>query len=68
MAAGAHRPRRCAADRVSELVSWIDADYKPSDPDASELLSKVAKIHPVEMVDPNSVVIAAIDKKYLPGR
>lgn len=25
-----------------------------------------AKIHLVEMVDPNSVVIAGIDKRYLP--
>jgi hypothetical protein len=34
--------------------------------DAYELLSKVAKIHLVEMVDPNYVVIAAVDKRYLP--
>jgi len=31
-----------------------------------ELLSKVARIHLAEMVDPNYVVIAGIDKKYLP--
>jgi hypothetical protein len=32
------------------------------------LLSKVATIHLAEMVDPNYVVIAKIDKKYLPLR
>ncbi len=28
----------------------------------------LAKIHLVEMVDPNYVVIAGVDKKYLPRR
>jgi hypothetical protein len=34
--------------------------------DAYELLSKVGKIHLTEMVDPNYVVVASIEKKYLP--
>jgi len=32
------------------------------------LLSKVGKLHLTEMVDPNYVVVAGIDKKYLPPR
>jgi hypothetical protein len=36
--------------------------------DAYELLSKVAKIHLTEMVDPNYVVIASVDKRFLPKR
>jgi hypothetical protein len=36
--------------------------------DAYELLSKVAKIHFTEMVDPNYIEVASIEKKYLPAR
>jgi hypothetical protein len=36
--------------------------------DAFELLSKVARLHLNEMVDPNYVVIASIEKKYLPEK
>jgi hypothetical protein len=36
--------------------------------DTYELLSKVAKIHLNEMVDPNYVVVASIEKKYLPAK
>jgi hypothetical protein len=39
-----------------------------SDLDSYELLSKVARIHLDEMVDPNYVVVAVIDKKYLPAK
>lgn len=69
MAVGAYRPLDDALRiAFSELVGWIHADYKLSDLDAYELLSKVAKIHLAEMVDPNYVVIAGIEKKYLPPR
>ncbi len=34
--------------------------------DAYELLSKVGEIHLDEMVDPNYVVVAKINKKFLP--
>ncbi|HVB38333.1 MAG TPA: hypothetical protein VND92_07335 [Vicinamibacterales bacterium] len=44
------------------------ADYGLSDLDAYELLSKVATIPLTEMVDPNYVVVAGIDKKYLPEK
>ena len=69
MAVGAYRPLDDALRiAFSELVSWIHADYGLSALDAYELLSKTAKIHLVEMVDPNYVVIAAVDKRYLPKR
>jgi amidase len=69
MAVGAYRPLDDAL-RVAftELVGWIHADYGLSNLDAYELLSKVAKIHLVEMVDPNYVVVAAVEKKYLPRK
>jgi amidase len=67
MAVGAARPVDDAL-RVAftELVAWIHRDYGLSDLDAYELLSKVAKIRLAEMVDPNYVVVASVDKKYLP--
>ena len=69
MAVGAYRPLDDAL-RIAfmELVAWIHADYGLSELDAYELLSKVGRIHLAEMVDPNYVVIAGIDKKYLPTR
>ena len=69
MAVGAYRPLDDALRiAFTELVAWIHADYGLSDMDAYELLSKVAKIHLTEMVDPNYVIVAGIDKKYLPPR
>lgn len=69
MAAGIYRPVDDATRiAVTELVHWIHADYGLSDLDAYELFSKVGKLHLTEMVDPNYVVIAAIDKKYLPKK
>src|SRR6202046_3659069 len=52
----------------TELVDWMHKDYGLSSLDAYELLSKVAKIHLDEMVDPNYVVVASIEKKVLPAR
>ena len=49
-------------------MHWIHRDYGLSEMDAYELLSKVAKIHFNEMVDPNYVVVASIEKKYLPKK
>jgi len=43
-------------------------DYGLSELDAYELFSKVGKLHLTEMVDPNYVVIASVDKKYLPAK
>jgi amidase len=69
MAAGIYRPVDDAVRiAFTELVAWIHADYGLSELDAYELLSQVGKAHLTEMVDPNYVVIASIEKKYLPAR
>jgi len=68
-AVGAYRPLDDALRiAFTELVGWIHSDYKLSELDAYELLSKVAKIHLVEMVDPNYVVVASVEKRFLPKR
>lgn len=69
MAAGIYRPVDDAVRiAVTEMVRWIHRDYGLSELDAYELFSKVGKLHLTEMVDPNYVVIASIEKKYLPAR
>jgi acetamidase/formamidase len=69
MAVGAYRPLDdCVRIAFTELVKWMHHDYGLSDLDAYELLSKVARIHLNEMVDPNYVVVASIEKKYLPRK
>jgi acetamidase/formamidase len=69
MTAGIYRPVDDAVRiAVTELVHWIHADYGLSELDAYELCSKVCKLHLTEMVDPNYVVVASIEKKYLPAR
>jgi amidase len=68
MAVGAYRPLDDALRiAFTELVAWIHRDYKLSEQDAYELLSQVAKIRLAEMVDPNYVVVASVDKHYLPA-
>ena len=69
MTVGAYRPLDdCVRIAFTELVAWIHSDYGLSDLDAYELLSKVARIHLDEMVDPNYVVVASIEKKFLPSK
>jgi amidase len=69
MAAGIYRPVDDALRiAFTELVAWIHADYGLSEIDAYELLSKVGKVHLTEMVDPNYVVVASVEKKYLPPK
>ena len=69
MAAGIYRPVDDALRiAFTELVGWIHTDYGLSELDAYELLSKVGKIHLTEMVDPNYVVVASIEKKFLPPK
>jgi len=69
MTVGAYRPLDDAFRiAFTELVHWIHRDYGLSDMDAYELLSKVGKAHLNEMVDPNYVVVASIEKKYLPRK
>jgi len=69
MALGAYRPVDDAL-RIAfkELIVWIKDDYGLSELDAYELLSKVARIDLNEMVDPNYVVVAIIDKAMLPPK
>ncbi len=69
MAVGVYRPVDDALRiAFTQLVEWIHTDYGLSELDAYELLSKTATIHLTEMVDPNYVVIAKINKKFLPPR
>jgi amidase len=69
MAVGAYRPLDdCLRIAFTELVGWIHQDYGLSELDAYELLSQVGRIHLNEMVDPNYVVVASIEKKYLPAK
>ena len=69
MTVGAYRPLDDALRiAYTELVHWIHKDYGLSEFDAYQLLSQVGKIHLNEMVDPNYVVVASIEKKYLPSK
>src|SRR5262245_48219192 len=69
MALGAYRPVDDALRiAFTELVAWIHEDYGLSELDAYELLGKVARVDLNEMVDPNYVVVAVVDKAYLPPK
>jgi amidase len=69
MALGAYRPLDDALRiAFTELIGWIHGETGMSELDAYQLLSQVGKVHVTEMVDPNYVVIASVDKKYLPPR
>lgn len=69
MALGAYRPLDDALRiAFTELIGWIHSETGMSQLDAYQLLSQVGKVHVTEMVDPNYVIIASIDKKYLPPR
>ena len=67
MTAGIYRPVDDAVRiAVTEMVHWVHRDYGLSELDAYELFSKVGKLHLTEMVDPNYVVVASMEKRYLP--
>jgi acetamidase/formamidase len=69
MTVGAYRPLDDSLRiAFTELVQWMHRDYGLSELDSYELLSKVAHIRLAEMVDPNYVIVASIEKKYLPAR
>ncbi len=69
MALGAYRPLDDALRiAFTELIGWIHHETGLSELDAYQLLSQVGKVHVTEMVDPNYVVIASVDKKFLPPR
>jgi acetamidase/formamidase len=68
MAVGICRPLDDALRiAFTELIHWIHERNGLSEMDAYELLSKTAEIHLAEMVDPNYVVVAKINKKFLNG-
>jgi acetamidase/formamidase len=69
MTTGIYRPVDDAVRiAVTEMVHWMHRDYGLSELDAYELFSKVGKLHLTEMVDPNYVIVASMDKKYLPAK
>ncbi len=68
MAVGIYRPLDDALRiAYTELIHWIHDSYGLSEMDAYELLSKVGEVHLDEMVDPNYVVVAKVNKKFLPA-
>jgi acetamidase/formamidase len=67
MSVGIYRPLDDALRiAFNGLIGWMHASYGLSEMDSYELLSKVAEIHLDEMVDPNYVVVAKINKRFLP--
>jgi len=69
MTVGAYRPLDDSLRiAFTELVEWIHTDYGLSELDAYQLLSQVGRIHLNEMVDPNYVIVASIEKKFLPPK
>src|SRR5215467_12685463 len=67
MTTGIYRPVDDAVRiAVTEMVRWVHREYGLSELDACELFSKVGRLRLTEMVDPNYVVVASMDKKYLP--
>jgi acetamidase/formamidase len=68
MAVGIYRPLDDAVRiAFTELIHWMHERNGLSELDAYELLSKTAEIHLDEMVDPNYVIVAKINKKFLPN-
>jgi amidase len=69
MAAGIYRPLEDATRiAYTELIKWIHDDYGLSQFDLYELMSVAGELRVNEIVDPNYVVIARINKKYLPPK
>ncbi len=68
MAVGICRPLDDALRMgFTNLIDWIHTSCGVSEMDAYELLSKTAEIHLDEMVDPNYVIVAKINKRFLPS-
>src|ERR1700746_1271296 len=66
MTTGIYRPVDVAVRiAVTEMVHWMHRDYGLSELDPYELFSKVGRLHLTEMVDPNYVIVASVEKKYL---
>lgn len=68
MGVGIYRPLDDALRiAFTNLIGWMHDSYGLSEMDAYELLSKTAEIHLDEMVDPNYVVVAKVNKRFLPA-
>jgi len=69
MATGMGRPLEDATRiAYTELIKWIHDDYGLSQLDLYELMSVAGELQVSEIVDPNYVVVAKINKKYLPPK
>ena len=69
MATGIYRPLEDATRiAYTELIKWIHDDYGLSQLDLYELMSVAGELSVSEIVDPNYVVVARINKKYLPPK
>ena len=69
MATGIYRPLEDATRiAYTELIKWIHDDYGLSQFDLYELMSVAGELSVNEIVDPNYVVVARINKKYLPPK
>jgi acetamidase/formamidase len=69
MAAGIYRPLEDATRiAYTELIKWIHDDYGLSQLDLYELMSVAGELSVNEIVDPNYVVVAKINKRYLPPK
>jgi amidase len=69
MATGIYRPLEDATRiAFTELIKWIHDDYGLTQFDIYELMSVAGEVSVSEIVDPNYVVVARINKKYLPPK
>jgi amidase len=69
MAIGIGRPLEDATRiAYTELIKWIHDDYGLSQLDLYELMSVAGELRVSEIVDPSFVVVAKINKKYLPPK
>jgi acetamidase/formamidase len=69
MAVGIGRPLEDAT-RIAyiELIKWLHDDYGLSQLDLYELMSVAGELHVSAIVNPGCVVVAKINKKYLPPK
>jgi acetamidase/formamidase len=49
-----------------EMVEWVAADYGLEKWDAYQVVSQLAEIRVVNMVDPNHTVVVRMPKRLLP--
>src|SRR5437588_7863020 len=69
MTVGAYRPLDdCLRLAFTELVEGIQQDYGLSELDSYERIDKVGRIRLNQMVAQNYVIVASIEKKYLPEK